>query len=137
MPLQGFLPRAWEDDDPDSAYTAGAAMDQEERLAGPSHTQVEVAGNLGAAYPLQLNGCKDALVTGTLNADCVVTVSGLTAGALFVLAVTQDATGGRSLTLDDGAGHTLLLAIDGTPAKQTLVECRSSNGVDIIVRDLG
>jgi hypothetical protein len=60
------------------------------------------AGTLGAAYTLALNGDKDVTLVGTLTANLTLTITGLTAGATVRFRLTQDATGGRTITFPPG-----------------------------------
>jgi hypothetical protein len=56
-------------------------------------------GNLGSTYTLALAGQPNTFLTGTLNANNAMTVTGLSAGCSAVLLLAQDATGGRTLTI--------------------------------------
>lgn len=79
--------------------------------AGPTVTAVD-AGNFGSAYTVDFgNAQREIHVSGTLNANCVLTIQNAVAGCRALLIVTQDATGGRSLTLSsppDGSPYTTL-----------------------------
>lgn len=79
-------------------------------------------GNLGTAQTITLSATQQH-VYGTLNANLVLTVSGLAAGRSAVLVFKQDATGGRTLTVngvsqliptDAGADVALLVFSDGS-----------------------
>jgi hypothetical protein len=69
---------------------------------------VQALGNLGASKTLTL-GSISVMATGTLTANCALTVAGLTAGCSVVLLLSQDGTGGRTLTIN-GASVTIPLA---------------------------
>lgn len=65
---------------------------------------ITAGGLLGAASTLALGGLKEVWLTGTLTANLAITVTGLTVGAKFRLLFAQDATGGRTLAINDGTG---------------------------------
>jgi hypothetical protein len=66
------------------------------------NSTVVTGGSLGATQTLTLNSPR-VQYTGTLTANCVLTVVGLTAGCSAVLLLEQDATGGRTLTISNGS----------------------------------
>lgn len=70
--------------------------------ANYSFARVVVGGNLGATFTLNLNSDQNVWLTGTLTANCTITITGRTAGARFNLLLEQDATGGRTLAISDG-----------------------------------
>lgn len=63
-------------------------------------TTVHAMGNLGATETL--NVANGTWQTGTLDADCTITVSGFTSGSgvQVIVELTQDGTGGRAVTWD-------------------------------------
>lgn len=69
-------------------------------LGGGGH-RIVAGGNLGSAYTLDTDGEKNVWLTGTLNANLVLSLSELSAGAMLTLLLQQDETGGRSLTMSD------------------------------------
>lgn len=97
-------------------------------------TQV-AAGDLGATYALDMTSTKDVQVTGRLTANATVNVSGLSAGARAVLLLRQDATGGRTLSVDDGSGA-LAVPVATAPGAAVSVELTSPNGTDLYVTPL-
>lgn len=81
---------------------------------------IVAAGNLGASYTLTVAD-SPTWMTGTLNAGtCALTVSGLAAGDEIALFVTQDGTGGRILTIDDGGGA-VSVGVDLTAGASTTI----------------
>ncbi len=93
------------------------------------------AGNLGASYALNLASGKAVQVTGTLTANCVINVTGLAAGVSAVLLLSQDATGGRTLSVNDGSGAQLV-AIPTAAGSLCEVLLSSPNGTDLYVTPL-
>lgn len=79
---------------------------------GGSGTRLVAAGNLGATYTLDFAGDSDVLVTAKMTANLTLSLANVTAGAVATFELTQDATGGRTLTLPAGTkrpGGTLAL----------------------------
>jgi hypothetical protein len=68
--------------------------------ANAGGSNVIAAGSLGSGYTLALGGSPRVQLTGTLTANCAMTVTGLTVGCSATLLLQQDSTGGRSLTID-------------------------------------
>jgi hypothetical protein len=64
---------------------------------------VITGGSLGSTYTLALASEPDTQFTGTLTANCAFTVTGLTAGCAAVMLLTQNATGGWTITIDGAA----------------------------------
>lgn len=89
-------------------------------------------GNLGAGKALPLGGRKDVVATATLTANGTITVSGLSAPCRFDLVVTQDATGGRTLTISDGVAN-LVVPVNTDPNALSFIKCRSVDGASILV----
>lgn len=83
-------------------------------------TQI-LAGALGAAHTLVLPS-NSVQMTGTLTADCTLTVEGAKAGGSAVLLLAQDGTGGRGLTISDGetSQPVVVPAAPGTEFEVTL-----------------
>lgn len=65
--------------------------------------------NLGATPTLNLTGQTYVWHEGTLNANAALTVSGFAEGTRAELHYKQDATGGRTLSVNDGSGATALV----------------------------
>lgn len=86
-------------------------------------------GNLGATPSLALPSA-NVVMTGTLNANAALTVTGLVIGSVFSLVVGQDATGGRTLTLTNGSQA---VSVDTTPLAVTTITCMSSDGTSIVI----
>jgi hypothetical protein len=60
-------------------------------------------GNLGAAYAVNFASTpQDIWIVETLNANCTITISNRVAGCQALLLLTQDATGGRTVSISDG-----------------------------------
>lgn len=68
-------------------------------FASNTGPRVVSPGNLGASYQLDLQSNKDVELVGTLNANLTLTFANVTAGARVTLYLTQDATGGRTVSL--------------------------------------
>jgi hypothetical protein len=95
-----------------------------------AHARVVNAGNLGTTELLTLGGDPDVWLRGVLNANCVLTVTGLSAGGRFVLDLAQDSVGGRTLTVSDGTTSALLTTPTGAN-DAVLIVGYSWDGVDI------
>jgi len=80
--------------------TAWNSLAYEVGSGGGAGSPTHDAGNLGAAYTLDLS-VYPAGIIGTLNANCTITLTNRTAGAEPVLLLTQ--TAAYSLTISDGA----------------------------------
>lgn len=78
------------------------------------------ATNLGATPSLNLTGTPNVWHLGTLNANTTLSVSGFSAGHRLELHYRQDATGGRTLSIDDGTGPTAV-SIPFTPNASIIV----------------
>jgi hypothetical protein len=119
--------------DPTDARSLRARVDE---LAGdtvPAILPAVVnAGSLGASYTLALEGRARVIMRGTLTADCTITVSGLSAGAEFVLELTQDATGGRTVVLPVASEPAGALGVDGTAGVVTVLQYYSPDGAGLV-----
>jgi hypothetical protein len=85
-------------------------------LSALSTSGVLTPGNLGATYTLNLTGLKDILLVATLDANCTLSVTGQSAGVKVTLQLTQDGTGGRTLSLGSGI---LTPSANGVPLTST------------------
>lgn len=110
---------------------AGVTYRQPWNATGPVDVATTEAGNLGATYTFELNDAAEAMLEGTLNANCVLTVDGLTPGCKFHLFVAQDATGGRTLTLSNGSASTAA-AISSTASALSAIHGYSIDGDDFV-----
>jgi hypothetical protein len=91
------------------------------------------AGNLGATPSLAMQaGDHDVWLVGTLNANATLTISGLAAGQSARLLLTQDATGGRTLSITV-AGSTAAVSVNATAGASSVVSC-FYDGTDLYVR---
>lgn len=107
-------------------------------LSGGAQITVTEAGNLGAAYALDLQSKQNSrvLLTGTLNANCVVTVSNRAAGCEVVLMLLQDATGGRTCNISDGTASQQVIA-GGDPGTTSVLQVDCPDATDMYVSALG
>lgn len=106
--------------------------------AGPgAAVRTVAAGNLGTTETLDIDGDADVWLTGTLNANCVVTLTNPPAGPVSVkLLLIQDATGGRTLTISDGV-NTEPVEIPDSPGDAVVVDVYSDDGSDYYVVGVG
>lgn len=88
-------------------------------------------GNLGATRSQALSASRETWLVGTLNANHTLTLTSLTAGARAKLLLTQDATGGRTLTLSDGT-NSQAITITTTAGASTVVDVEY-DGTDLYV----
>jgi hypothetical protein len=100
----------------------------DEALSAQDMGRVVAAGNLGAAYQLDVREGRNVLLTGTLNANCALTFANLRAGSSITLVLTQDATGNRTLSV---AGSTV--AVNKTPASVTVIRVHSPDGSTVYI----
>jgi hypothetical protein len=96
--------------------------------AGPNVVQ---AGSLGATRSQALDPRQETWLVGTLSANHTLTLTGLAAGAKAKLLLTQDATGGRTLTVSDGT-NTQAITITTTAGASTVVDVEY-DGTDLYV----
>jgi hypothetical protein len=90
-------------------------------------------GNLGATPSLAMQASDhDVWLVGTLNANATLTVTGLAAGQSARLLLTQDATGGRTLSITVG-GSTAAVSVNATAGASSVVSC-FCDGTDLYVR---
>jgi hypothetical protein len=99
---------------------------------GGGPARVVNGGNLGTTETLALAGDPDVWLRGTLNANCVVTVTGLSAGCRFILDLAQDGVGGHTLTISDGTTSTPV-AVSTVANAAVFVLGYSWNGSDITI----
>lgn len=86
------------------------------------------AGNLGSSYSLDVDEDVWVWLVGTLNADCTITFSNEVEGSSILLLLTQDGTGGRSVTVSDGSTPTVIGQISTVAGafSPVRVDCTSS-----------
>jgi hypothetical protein len=87
-------------------------------------------GSLGATETVAMAGESYVHYHGTLDANCAVTITGLTDGDRIDFFFTQDATGSRTVTLDDGGGA-VVCSVGSTALSTTKVEC-TYDGTDLL-----
>lgn len=85
---------------PTVTATSPLALDWETPAGGGADAAVVAGGNLGATYTLALASRPNVQLTGTLTANCAMTVTGMTAGCQVALLLAQDGTGSRTLTVN-------------------------------------
>jgi lysophospholipase L1-like esterase len=119
----------------DSRYTLTGA-------AGPGQvpplvvTATSVAlGNVTGATALNLASGKAVQVTGVLTGNTVLNVTGVAAGSSAVLLLAQDATGGRTLQINDGSGA-VAVTIPTTASATFGIELSSPDGTNLFVTPL-
>lgn len=92
-------------------------------------------GNLGASQTINFAGAVgETWLAGTLNANCTVTLSNRVAGCRARLLLTQDGTGGRTLTVSDGS-LTQPVPIATIPGQFTevLILCPDASNLNVTV----
>ena len=89
----------------------------------------EDLGNLGAIHTLTMVS-KEAWLRGTLNTDLTLTLAALSPRSLAILILTQDATGGRALSISDGS-NTQSVDIVTAAGETSIVYAYSPDGVDV------
>jgi hypothetical protein len=77
-----------------------AAIEEAVSEAGANPPTVVAGGNLGTTETVDMTGLTHVWLTGTLNANCAVTISNLTSGDICRLLLVQDATGARTLSVN-------------------------------------
>lgn len=77
-------------------------------------------GNMGATPSVDLGSVVNqrAMVTGVLNANAALTLANLAAGQVTLLLLTQDGTGGRTLSINGTA-----VTIPGTAGASCVIQC--------------
>jgi hypothetical protein len=91
---------------------------------------------LGAAQAITFGGLREVELLGLLNANLTVTLSGYRVGDVLRIPVKQDATGGRSLTINDGtASQSLPIKTDAGKDIYVEVRCLSATEVMAVVAD--
>lgn len=130
----------------DARFIAAAVLDTDGTLAANSASRVPAqsavrsainaytpllvaAGSLGATATLTFTR-PDVIYEATLTANLTLTVAGLAAGSRAVLELTQDATGGRTLTMADGPTVVPIPTGAGTTCRVTI---ESRDGVTMYV----
>lgn len=100
--------------------------------ANPDFEVIE-AGNLGSSYTVILTGRRNVMLVGTLNANCTLTFTNLVAGAQIVCFLSQDATGGRTLTVDDDESSPISVSVSSTALSVTRVDAICPDGSTLYV----
>lgn len=101
-------------------------------LVDQSNPSVVAGGSLGATPSLDVSAQTnplDVIYTGTLTANCVLTISNLSSGSKLKLLLTQDSTGGRTFQITVGAS-TVAISVNSTGS--TLIDC-VYDGTDLFV----
>ena len=92
----------------------------------------QALGNLGSTQTLTLTAAL-TLATGTLTANCVLTVAGLAAGYEATLLLAQNAIGGWALSVSDGT-NTSAVPIPSAASAAFVVDLWSPDGTTIYVQ---
>jgi hypothetical protein len=101
---------------------------------GSVSSRTVVGGNLGTAAQVNLAGYGDVQFTGTLNADCTLTIVGLPTGpSRLLLLLQQDSVGGRLLTISFGGGSQQVQIPNGANDSM-IVQVASPDGSDLYVQ---
>jgi hypothetical protein len=121
-----------------TTFTSGASFSGTNWIplsGGSGAVQGSVGTNLGAAVTVDFaSAVKKIILVGTLNANCTVTLANRVAGCEAVLLLTQDATGGRTLTLSDGTNtDPVTIASAATALSVVEVECPDATNVNWVV----
>lgn len=112
--------------------TAGTVSDS---VSVAPSIQGASGSNLSAAQTVDFGGLASEIwVVGTLNANLTVTVANRTSGSRAFLLLTQDGTGGRTLTVTDGA-NPQAVPITSTAGSFSVIEvkCPDATAVDVSV----
>lgn len=95
--------------------------------------RVVAGGSLGATPSLaMLSTDGKVMLVGTLSANATLTITNLSAGQVVVLLLTQDATGGRTLSITVG-GSTVAVPVNAAPSAYTVVT-GNYDGTDLYVK---
>jgi hypothetical protein len=95
--------------------------------------RVVAGGNLGATPSLAMLATDSKVIqVGTLNANATFTITNLAAGQIVVLLLTQDATGGRTLSITVG-GSTVAIPVNAAASASTVVT-GTYDGTDLYVK---
>lgn len=95
--------------------------------------RVVAGGSLGATPSLaMLSTDGKVMLVGTLSANATLTITSLAAGQVVVLLLTQDATGGRTLSLTVG-GSTVAVPVNAAASAYTVVT-GNYDGTDLYVK---
>lgn len=102
---------------------------------GSAAVDIVAGGNLGAAYTLNLGSVpnQETVLTGVLTANCTITLENMAAGSSIRLLLAQDATGGRSLSINDGSGAVAITGLPGAANTPFEVDGISPDGTNIDV----
>ena len=92
----------------------------------------ETPGNLAASTSLAVAQNKEAWLYGTLTQNTTVTLTGIAVGARAKLLLTQDGTGGHTLTISDGT-HTAVAPINTEKEASVEVDVYSPDGSTLYV----
>ncbi|CAM6003641.1 unnamed protein product [Sphagnum balticum] len=93
--------------------------------------------NLGSAQTLTLNADTPQWLVGTMNANLTVTITGIVAGGTARLILTQDATGGRTLTLASSGMTSVSVPISTAATSSTEIDVYSPDGVNLVANQQG
>jgi hypothetical protein len=89
-------------------------------------------GNMGSAYTLEFSGAKQQMIHGTLDADLTITVDPIAAGYQALFTLTQDSTGGRTLTVSDGTdSEAVAIPTMAGTTTQVLIACTDGTNIDV------
>lgn len=101
--------------------------------AGAVTVQGSVGTNLGATQTIDFaSKIGEIWLVGTLNVNLTVTVSNRVAGCRAMLLLTQDGTGGRSLTVSDGAGSVnVTIAVGASQFSMIEIKLPDASAVNI------
>lgn len=96
-------------------------------------SSVVEGGNLGSTYSLALSAQAETWLVGTLTANLALTLTSLASGAKFKLLLTQDGTGGRTLTINGtsvtiASGASALSIVEGYYDGTTVYLAVGGNG---------
>lgn len=90
-------------------------------------------GNLGASHNVAL-GVKPVQFTGTLTAECTITLTGLTKGATAVLLLTQNGTGNWPVNISNGVESKPVAVASGAGISSALTVWVGADGETIYVQ---
>jgi hypothetical protein len=99
------------------------------------------AGNLSSSYAVNFNSVPGQviIVAGTLNANCTITLQNRAAGCTVLLLLTQDATGGRTVTISDGTLTQVISGVDPVSNAMTgvMAVCPNTTDIDVALYSTG
>lgn len=104
--------------------------------SGNTSSSVVALGSMGASQTVNLASTADQIVyvTGTLTANCTVTISNLAAACVVRLLILQNGTGGYTLTISDGT-HTQSVSINSAASSFSEVDV-STDGTNLYCSSL-